>query len=49
MSTLPPVNGSNSPVDQVAALLGTNIGVGSPRLYSPTMEEIATWRQGISN
>ena len=48
MSTRPPVKGSNSPVDQVAALLGTNVGVGSPRHYSPTIEEIVTWRQDIA-
>jgi hypothetical protein len=48
ITTRPPVEGSNSPIDQVAALTGTNVGVGTPRLYSPTTEEILAWRQGIA-
>jgi hypothetical protein len=48
MSTRPPVKGSNSPVDQVAALIGTNVGVRSPRFYSPTVEEVFTWRQRLA-
>jgi hypothetical protein len=48
MSTRPPVKRSNSPVDQVAALIGSNVGIGSPRLYSPTVKEIFTWRQRLA-
>lgn len=43
-----PVKGSDSPIDQVAELVGTNVGVGTPRLYSPTVEEILTWREAIA-
>ena len=48
ITTRPPVKGSNSPIDQVAELIGTNVGVGTPRLYSSTVEEILTWRQGLA-
>ena len=48
MTTRPPVKGSNSPIDQVAALTGANIAVGTPRAYSPTIDEILTWRQNIA-
>src|SRR5258705_12457361 len=48
ITTRPPVKGSNSPIDQVAGLTGTNVGVGTPRLYSPTIEEILAWRQGMA-
>jgi hypothetical protein len=48
ITTRPPVKGSNSPIDQVAELIGTNVGVGSPRFYSSTVEEILTWRQGLA-
>lgn len=48
VSTRPPVKGSESPVDQVAALIGSNVGVGSSRFYSPTVEEIYTWRQRLA-
>ena len=27
---------------------GSNVGVGTPRLYSPTVVEILTWRQGLT-
>jgi hypothetical protein len=48
IATRSPVKGSNSPVDQVAELAGTNVGVGTPRLYSPTVEAILTWREGLA-
>ena len=48
ITSRPPVKGSNSPIDQVAELTGANVGVGTPRLYSPTTEEILAWRQGIA-
>lgn len=48
ITTRPPVKGSNSPIDQVAELIGTNVGVGSPRFYSSTVEEILKWRQGLA-
>jgi hypothetical protein len=46
ITTRPPVKGSNSPIDRVAELMVTNVGVGTPRLYSPAIEEILAWRQG---
>ncbi len=48
LTTRPPVKGSDSPIDHLAELIGTNVGVGSPRLYSSTVEEILTWRQGLA-
>jgi hypothetical protein len=48
MTTRPPDKGSNSPIDQVAALTGANVGLGTPRAYSPTIDEILTWRQDIA-
>lgn len=48
ITTRPPVKGSDSPIDQVAELVGTNVGVGTPRLYSSTVEEILTWRRGLA-
>lgn len=48
ITTRPPVKGSDSPIDRVAELTGTNVGVGTPRLYSPKIEEILVWRQGVA-
>jgi hypothetical protein len=48
VTTRPPVRGSDSPIDQVAEAMGANVGVEPPRLFSPTMEEILAWRQGIA-
>jgi hypothetical protein len=48
IATRPPAKGSDSPIDQVAELIGTNVGVGTPRIYSSTVEEILTWRQGLA-
>jgi hypothetical protein len=48
ITSRPPIKGSNSPIDRVAELTGTNVGVGTPRLYSPTIEEILVWRQGVA-
>lgn len=48
ITTRPPVKGSNSPIDRVAELMGTNVGVGTPRLHSPAIEVILAWRQGIA-
>jgi hypothetical protein len=49
LTTRPPVKGSHSPIDQAAALLGTNVGVGTPRLYSPAVDEVLAWRQGVAS
>lgn len=46
VTTRPPVR-SDSPIDQIAAT-GANVGVGPPRLYSPTMKEILAWRRGVA-
>jgi len=48
MTTRPPVKGSDSPIDQIAEATGANVGVGAPRLYSPTIEEILAWLQGVA-
>jgi hypothetical protein len=48
ITTRPPVKGSNSPIDQVAELTGAEVGVGTPRLDSPGVEEILVWRQGVA-
>jgi hypothetical protein len=48
IATPRPAKGSDSPIDQVAELVGTNVGVGTPRLYSSTIEEILTWRRGLA-
>jgi hypothetical protein len=48
MTTRPPVTGSGSPIDQIAEATGANVGVGTPRLYSPTVGEILVWRQGVA-
>jgi hypothetical protein len=48
MTTRPPVTGSGSPIDQIAEATGANVGVGTPRLYSPTEGEILVWRQGVA-
>jgi hypothetical protein len=44
----PPVKGSNSPIDRAAELVGTSVGVGTPRLYSPAIKEILAWRHGVA-
>jgi hypothetical protein len=48
ITTRPPVKGSKSPIDQVAELTDANVGVGTPRLYSPAVENILVWRQGVA-
>jgi hypothetical protein len=48
ITSRPPVKGSNSPIDQVAELTGAIVGVGTPRLYSPAVEKILVWRQGVA-
>jgi hypothetical protein len=48
VTSRPPIKGINSPKDRVAELTGTSVGVGTPRLYSPTIEEILVWRQGVA-
>jgi hypothetical protein len=29
--------------------MGSNVGVGSPRIYSPTIDEILAWRRGLAS
>ena len=48
ITSRPPVKGSKSPIDQLAELTGANVGVGTPRLYSPAVERILVWRQGVA-
>jgi hypothetical protein len=48
ITSRPPVKGSKSPINRVAELTGTNVGVGTPRVYSPTIEDILVWRQGVA-
>ena len=48
ITSRPPVKGSNSPIDQVAELTGADVGVGTPRLYSPAVEKILVWRQSVA-
>lgn len=48
VTSRPPVKGSDSPIDQIAEAMGAKIGLGPPRLYSPTMEEILAWRRGVA-
>ena len=47
ITSRPPVKGSK-PIDQLAELTGANVGVGTPRLYSPAVERILVWRQGVA-
>jgi hypothetical protein len=48
ITTRPPVKGSDSPIDRSAELMGTNVGVGTPRLYLPAIQEILAWRQVVA-
>lgn len=51
MSTVtsrPPVKGSDPLIEKMAGWMGANVGVGTPRLYSSTVEEILTWREGLA-
>lgn len=48
LTTRPPVKGSDSLIDHVAEVVGTDIGVGTPRPYSSNVEEILKWRQGLA-
>jgi hypothetical protein len=48
MTSRPLVKGSDSPADKIAEMMGANVGVGTPRLYSSTVEEILTWRRGLA-
>jgi hypothetical protein len=47
LTTRPPVKGNDSPIDQIAEATGAHVAVGPPRLYSPTVEDILAWRQGV--
>jgi hypothetical protein len=29
-------------------VMGTNVGVGTPRLYSPTIHDIVAWRERLA-
>ena len=48
MTSRPPVKGSGSTLDSVAEELGTNVGQGSVRLHSPTVEILVTWRDRLA-
>ena len=48
MTSRPPDKGSDSSIDQIAEMIGANVGVGTPRVYSSTVEEILRWRQRLS-
>jgi hypothetical protein len=48
MTTRPPAKGSDSPIEQIAEATGSNVGVGTPRLYSPAIDEILAWRRGVA-
>jgi len=48
MTTRPPVKDSNSTLDSVAALTGANVGEGTVRLRSPTMQDILAWRERLA-
>jgi hypothetical protein len=48
MSTRAPVKGSDSTVNSVAALLGANVGEGTVRRRSPTLEDILAWRKRLA-
>jgi hypothetical protein len=49
MASRPPISGSDSPVDRIAEAMGSNVGVGTPRFYSPTVEDILSWRRDIAS
>src|ERR1700735_1619090 len=48
ITTRPPVKGSDSPIDRAAELMGTNVGVGTPGLHSPAIQEILAWRKVVA-
>jgi len=48
MTSRPPTKGSDSSIDQIAEMIGANVGVGTPRVYSSAVEDILRWRQGLS-
>jgi hypothetical protein len=48
MTMRPPVKGSNSTLDSIAELTGANVGVGTVRLRSPTMQDILAWRERLA-
>ena len=48
VTSRPPVKGSDAPIDQIAEKTGANVGVGTPHFYSPTVEEVLRWRQGLA-
>jgi hypothetical protein len=48
MSTRAPVKGRDSIVDSLAAHFGANVGEGTARFRSPTVEEILAWRERLA-
>jgi hypothetical protein len=48
MTTRRPIKGCDSRIDQFAEVTGAIVAVGTPRFYSPAIEEILVWRQGIA-
>jgi hypothetical protein len=48
VTTRPPVKGSNSTLDSFAELTGANVGEGTVRLHSPTMQDILAWRERLA-
>jgi hypothetical protein len=48
VTTRAPVKGSDSPIEQIAEATGAKVGLGPPRLYSPTIEEILAWRRVVA-
>ncbi len=48
MTTRSPVKGSDSIIESVAENLSANVGEGTVRLRSPTMEDIVAWRERLA-
>lgn len=48
LTSRPPVEGSDSLIEQMAGRMGASVGVGTPRLYSSPIEDILRWREGLA-